>query len=274
MYKNNKSRCVIAALALSISQLVAAQPNVDAQKLAQAIIDQAGDGGRVGVMNFKLVNKSGRERNRQALLAKVESADVVKIAILFTKPAAIADTAFLSHDYKNAEDLSWLYLPATEKVRRLPASDRGDYFMGTDLTYGDIKDHFRFAIEDWSFSQQPDAPCRSGHCAVLNGKVKSKDIAAATGYSSFSALVDIQRSFPIEIRYKDADGSELKTVDVSRLEKVGETWMATEFSVDNHQTNHKTHIWFEGMRSDEGLSSDALESRNMGDGFPDIEWGQ
>ena len=36
------------------------------------------------------------------------------------------------------DDDQWLYLPAMRKVRRISASDRGDYFPGTDFTYQDI----------------------------------------------------------------------------------------------------------------------------------------
>jgi hypothetical protein len=43
-------------------------------------------------------------------------------------------------------DDRWLYLPATRKVRRIPASDRGDYFLGTDFTYEDIQSELKLPL--------------------------------------------------------------------------------------------------------------------------------
>ena len=49
---------------------------------------------------------------------------------------------------KEKDDDQWLYLPAMRKVRRISVSDRADYFLGTDLSYEDIKLEARVFIKD------------------------------------------------------------------------------------------------------------------------------
>jgi len=147
-------------LALTIFAAPAASKSLT---LAEKVSQRSANEGRVGEMHFSLMDKSGRTRNRVATLVHSDTQDAVKIAIYFTAPAAISETSFLSHDYSEDIDQTWLYLPATDRVRRLPTSDRGDNFMGTDLTYGDVKDNFKFQFP----GKRPKAPVKKLAMAAL-----------------------------------------------------------------------------------------------------------
>jgi hypothetical protein len=56
----------------------------------------------------------------------------------FLAPADVKDTTLLTYDYDDKDDDIWLYLPALKKVKRILASDKTDYFMGSDFTYWDM----------------------------------------------------------------------------------------------------------------------------------------
>jgi hypothetical protein len=178
-------------------------------------------------------------------MAHAEREAITRVAIFFTSPAVIRDTAFLSYDRREGEDEHWLYLPATERVRRLPSSERGDAFMGTDLTYGDIKDDFRFGLEDWRFEHGGTAP--SG-LEVLRGRAVSPQVARELGYSAFEAHVDPETLFPRHVRFDDVDGDLLKEVEVHTVESVGGAWTALAFTVHQRQREHRTEVRFEDMR--------------------------
>ncbi|MEM7570261.1 MAG: outer membrane lipoprotein-sorting protein, partial [Pseudomonadota bacterium] len=236
-----------SALLIVLMSLVAA-PAVAADtvmEIARSVAERRANEGRVGTMVFKMVNKAGRTRNRTALMAHAENADMTKVAIYFTAPAAIEETAFLSYDRPgDAPDENWLYLPATQKVRRLPPSDRGDYFLGTDLTYGDIKDNFKFPLEDWTFTSATSESVGGKQYHRLKGTTASPARAKELGYRSFSARIDPKTWFPTEVVFTDADGALLKTVRVEAIEKVGGAWTAMKFSVEQHQSGHKTFVHF------------------------------
>lgn len=236
--------------------------------LAREILDRPANQGRVGTMNFQLLNAAGRNRTRVAVMAHSESDEQVRVAIYFTAPAAIEGTAFVNHEQGEQVDASWLYLPATERVRRLPNSERGDYFMGTDLTYGDIKDNFKFRLEDWHFTLGEDVQHQGARHAVLLGEARSAALAREMGYSAFMALVDPETLFPVVIEFSDTEGQPLKRVTVEEQGLIGEAWTALRFSVQQHQTGHRTEITFEDMRHVPDLDPRVFEARALAYGVP------
>ena len=152
-------------------------------------------------MHFTMRNDSGAERKRSALFIHSQLGGDSKIGIFFTAPAALQNTGFLSHDYAAANDENWLYLPATDRVRKLPSSSRADYFMGTDLSYGDIKDNFKFGLDDWDFNLDEPKMLEQKSYLVLNGVAKNAEKAVELGYSRFSALIDPETIFPVQIQF-------------------------------------------------------------------------
>ena len=233
------------------------------------MFDRSANEGRVGEMHFKLTDQNGRSRNRVATLVHSDKDDVVKIAIHFTSPAAISETAFLSHDYLDESDETWLYLPATDRVRRLPSSDRGDAFMGTDLTYGDVKDNFKFQLDDWNFAEGGQVSKNGQTLLELSGN--STDSAREEiGYGSFEALIDAKTLFPVEILYTDVDGAPLKKLEVLEQSIVGGAWTAMHFRAENLQTGHSTVIELKDMRYEPSLDSDFLEADMLDEGAPDL----
>ncbi len=241
-----------------------------AQTLAGAVADRPANEGRVGTMHFKLTNSAGKSRDRTALMVHSEADEVVRIAIFFTKPAMIADTAFLSHDRTMGEDENWLYLPATERVRRLPSSERSGAFMGTDLSYGDVKDDFKFPLEDWTFSHGGNETYKGRELVRLEGTAKTAEHADDMGYASFSALIDPGKAFPVLIEYTDSDGDPLKRVEVTEFGEIGGAWTALAFSAENVQTGHRTDVHFTGMRHVPNIDDSVFDADALAYGIPAI----
>lgn len=255
-------------LLLAASSLAGADP---ARELAMQVWDRPFNAGRVGIMHFDLVNRAGRSRQRQALMAHSDTAGQVQIAIWFQTPAAIRDTGFLSIERDGADDEdTWLYLPATERVRRLPASERADAFMGTDLSYGDIKDNFRFPPAHWQFTLGEPVGLDGVDLQALNGVAASSASARESGYGRFRALVDPARMFPIRIEYDDPEGQPLKEVTVLELGLVGDAWTALRFQVVHKRTGHSTEVRFEDMRHVPDLDRRLFSAAALSDGVPEI----
>jgi hypothetical protein len=236
--------------------------------LAKKIADRPVNESRVGKMRFELTSASGAVRRREALMLHSQEPGASRIAIHFETPAAIQNTAFLAHDNSASPDESWLYLPATERVRRIPASDRGDYFMGTDITYGDIIDNFRFALKDWTFSAGGQRSHAGALLPVLKGEARSAALAKEMGYGSFEAIVDPETLFPVLVVYADPDGTPLKRVEVLEQQRVGGAWTAMRLRIDQLQTGHRTLVQFENMRALQSLPLGAFDPAALGAGPP------
>lgn len=260
---------MLRSMMMAITLLVVGQSAIADEagdRLARQIAERKANEGRVGEMVFRLESSSGSIRERRALMMHSDQGEMVQIAIYFTQPAALADTAFLSHDHLEGSDENWLYLPATERVRRLPVSERGSYFMGSDLTYGDIKDNFKFGLNDWTFSYGGTEKA-TGH-EILKGVARTSETAKELGYGSFTAHVDPETLFPVSVIYSDIDGEALKRVEVLEQERVGGAWTAIRFRVENLQSGHVTHVHFDDMRYVPSLDSKMFSAARLASGVP------
>jgi hypothetical protein len=260
----------LSLLALIACPGLAEADTSDAMALATLVAERPANEGRAGTMHFLLTNSSGREREREALMVHSETDRTERIAIFFSAPAMIEETAFLSFNHEMREDENWLYLPATERVRRLPVSDRGDYFLGTDLTYGDIKDNFKFGLEDWTFDTDGEVVVDGKSFPVLTGIAKTPEIGIEMGYAAFRAHIDTETAFPIWIEYSDTDGDLLKHVEVLDIQLIGGAQTALHFKAENVQTGHRTDIRFTGMRHVPDLDESIFDPDSIAYGVPDV----
>ena len=93
---------------------------------------------------FHLINKKGQERLRDTkrMWKDYDGKDGFKEKdiIIFKSPQDLKGTGFLNWSYTDItkDDDQWLYLPGFRKVRRIPASDKEDSFVGTDFTFDDM----------------------------------------------------------------------------------------------------------------------------------------
>ncbi len=267
-------RYLIPLALMALSPAAIAEPGSvdfgDPVALAMLVAERPANEGRAGTMHFKLTSSSDRVREREALMIHSDMGETERVAIFFTSPAMIEETAFLSFDHKARDDENWLFLPATERVRRLPSSDRGDYFLGTDLTYGDIKDNFKFAPEDWTFGIDGTDTVNGETLPVLTGRAKTPEIAMEIGYSSFRALIDVKSGFPVAVDYTDTDGVPLKRVQVLETGLVGGAQTAMHFTAENLQTGHHTEVRFSNMRHLPDLDESIFDPDAMSYGVPNV----
>ncbi|ABG39485.1 hypothetical protein Patl_0959 [Paraglaciecola sp. T6c] len=258
--------CLLAMHAVSAQ----ANTQLSALELANNVVARAANDGRAGNMHFTLHNDAGGVRKRSALFVHSVDQGDTKMGIYFTAPAALQNTGFLSYDKVSGSDENWLYLPATDRVRKLPASSKGNYFMGTDLTYGDIKDNFKFTLTDWDFTVGEKQVIEQKEYYVLKGTTKTTAKKVELGYSSFIALIDPETYFPLKIDYTDTDGLPLKTISVKRLERIADAWVATNFTVMNAQLAHRTDVVLSDVKHIPDLPESILSADELSYGVPNI----
>ena len=91
-------------------------------------------------MQMQLIDKNGHKRIRNMKTYSKDKGDDELKMIFFLSPSDVKNTAFLTYDYanENKDDDQWLYLPALNKTKRIPSSDKDSSFMGSDFTYNDM----------------------------------------------------------------------------------------------------------------------------------------
>lgn len=200
-------------------------------------------------LKMVLVDKRGKSRVRETIAYRKYFNKEKRTLIFYKKPSNVKGTSFLTFDYPDIsiDDDQWLYLPALRKVRRISASDRGDYFLGTDFTYEDIKLEGKLELEDYNFETIRIDQIDSKEVIVIKGTAKSDVIAKELGYSHAEFWVDANLWVILKSVYWDPKGELLKTLFVSDLKNVDGILTRHKFSIENHRTNHHSEFIFSNV---------------------------
>ncbi len=214
---------------------------------------------------MEMTDRRGKQRVRNTTGYRKYYGDEKRTVIFYKSPKNIKGTAFLTFDYPEVEkdDDQWLYLPAMRKVRRISASDRGDYFLGTDFSYEDIKNESKVTIEDYTYKTIGEETIDGHLCYVVEGIPVSKGIAKELGYGRTKAWVDKEIWMARRVDYWDTRGNYLKTNHITDIRKVQGIWTLHQMDVQNHKTGHHTRFTFSDIDYESGVYEDVFTKRAL-----------
>lgn len=200
-------------------------------------------------LRMEMVDRKGKKRIRDTRTFRKYYGDDKRTVIFYKSPKNVKDTAFLTLDYadKAQDDDQWLYLPAMRKVRRISASDRGDYFLGTDFTYEDIKLESRVSLKDYQREKIGKDTIDGFECVVVKATTIDQSVAKELGHAKredcFDKTIWISRR---SILWDDKNQL-LKTIHFKDIEQVQGIWTIKTMIVENHKTQHKTIFTFSNI---------------------------
>ena len=241
---------VIVALALGgyllTTNTASAETLPDGRWLAEQINAVEEGVQRSSKLSMKMVDRRGKERQRETLTFRKYYGQEKRTVLFYQSPKNVKDTGFLTYDYPNADkdDDQWLYLPALRKARRISASDRGDYFLGTDFTYEDIKKEGKFELSDYHFKTLKIGSFNGKEVLLLEAIPVDEETAKELGHSKVLAWVDTSNWIVLKSQSWDINQNELKTTLMSDIRKVDGIWTRHSLIVDNHKTGHHTEFSF------------------------------
>lgn len=244
---------LLALLAVPTIASTDSSADSDPESLAlmQAVSARADAGRQEAKLRFVLTPKTGSQQVRESVAYRSVDAQARKLAIAFTAPAAIRGSSFLAWDARETSvaDDQWLYLPALRRTRRIPGRERGSYFLGTDLTYDDIRSFGRMEVAE--FRLAPAQPVAGANDVMeIEGVPRDAEVAKDLGYSRIRWQVDTQRAFVLRSAHWDLQGAPLKNVRYEQLEKIGGVWAARVIVVENLKTGHRTELQFSEIVND------------------------
>jgi outer membrane lipoprotein-sorting protein len=216
-------------------------------------------------VTITMVDKRGKKQERSLVWYRKDYPDRRKSIFFYTSPVNVSGTAFLTYDYNTLEkdDDQWLYLPALRKTRRISAANRGDYFLGTDLTYEDVKLGSKIGEDDYDFTAKEDISESGVDYLVVEGTPKSDKIAKELGYGKVIYSIDKKLHMPRMIQYWDIAGNELKVIKFSEIRQVQGIWTTHRIDAQNYKTNHKTIILFQEADYQTGIADDTFTETTM-----------
>jgi len=244
--------------------------DVEALRIAKNVAARQEGASARRVIDIVLTDRRGRTRERRALVLKQNGDDARHTRITYLAPKAVRNVSFLSHDFQESQkaDDRWLYIPATRKVRRIPASDRGDYFLGTDFTYEDMQSELKFDLADYQFEYRGQQTSDGKLQHRLSGAPIDEQTAKQLGYGAFDATVDESNWMPVRVDFFDLSDELLKTITVNVVEQIDGIWTATDIEAVNHKTGHQTRFRFKDVSYPSSLPAAVFDAPSLSRGLP------
>ena len=245
-----KSTAAIIALATVAYTFNVQQVKAEELPNAGWIIDQvnAVDEGQqvTRKLSMTLTDKRGKVRQRDTFSYRKYFGNEKRTVLYYLSPTNVKDTGFLTYDYSEVEedDDQWLYLPAMRKSRRISASDRGDYFLGTDFTYEDIKNEGKIEKSDYQFKtigKEIYNGVTHYHIELISIDNKT---AKELGYGKGHIWVNADNWIIVKAEYWDTKLNPLKILEVSEIYKVNGIWTRHQLTINNLKTGHRTEFKF------------------------------
>ncbi len=146
----------------------------------------------------------------------------------------------------------YLYLPAFGKERRISSSVKNQKFAGTDFSYDDME------AKQYSEKYSPKLLKTDADVFVLELIPFSKE----SDYSKLIAKVNKTNYCPIEIKYYDRRGNEIKLATF-KFEKIGKYWNNKEIVMHDLKAKSNTKIIKYDIKFDVGLSDDEFTVRKL-----------
>jgi outer membrane lipoprotein-sorting protein len=197
-------------------------------------------------LTMQLTDRRGKVRTRQTRGFRKYYGEDKRTVLFYLAPANIKDTGFLTYDYPDPEvdDDQWLYLPAVRKIRRISASDRGDYFLGTDFSFEDIKNESKPNLADYQHKRLGEEMVDGIQCIVVEGIPVSDEIANELGYSRVVSRIDPNTWMARRTEFWDTKGNRLKEIRSPKIEQIDGIWTSLEIHATNFKTGHETILTF------------------------------
>lgn len=227
----------------------------------------------ITTMQMQLIDKNGHKRVRDM---KTYSKDIgvdEKKLIFFLSPSDVKDTAFLTYDYKDdkKDDDQWLYLPALNKTKRIPSSDKDSSFMGSDFTYNDMTEP---NLNDYTFKilKESIIKRKSGNEKVWQILVtpKTQETIDETGYLKSIAYVRQDNYMVTRAKYYLKKANRMKFMDVKKIQKIDGIDVATITTMITKQkkrTLHKTILIQSNVKMNQNLKEDIFTTRTLETGL-------
>ena len=217
-------------------------------------------------IEMTMTDGRGKTRSRKTVSFRKNYEDHKRTVLFYLEPANVRNTGFLIWDYVEPDksDDQWLYLPAMRKVRRISASDRGDYFLGTDFTYEDMKLDGKLEHRDYNFSLLGTEQMAGVDSYKIEATPKTQELADELGYSRTVFWVSPANWMITRAEFWDVKAQPLKILTVPDIRNTGGVWTRHKLVLENLQTGHRTeflisNVDYETEVPDETFTKAALE---------------
>jgi len=210
-----------------------------------------------------LIDKSGAKKVRQLEINYLETSEGKNAYLVFSAPADVAGTKFLTIAHKDADSEQRLYLPALKKTRKIASSGNEGAFVNSDFSFYDLED-LRLADNTYTFLAGDVTIDDKAFAGMKFDKIEMKSIKADCPYSKAIAYVNQADHFVYKLEcYDKKDGALLKTILFVKVENFKGHLIPTQTLVSNNKAGTKTLLAMANVQVDFGISRELFSEQNL-----------
>jgi len=216
------------------------------------------------------IDRHNKKRTRTLTRIGLNNEEVEKSVSTFLSPADVKNSAFLSYTWedKTKEDVSWLYLPALKKVKRIPAGDKSDLFLGSDFTYSDIEG---VEIDDYEYRIIENSVLVDGEeCWVIERTPKKsvEDLVIRnTGYSKYQLWIRKKDYVPAKTKswFKGNKVKYYKATDIKLIKNISTPQKMQMVTTQKGKAIHRTLLILTNTEYNIDIDESSLSISNLGE---------
>lgn len=204
-----------------------------------------------------IVSSSGSEKNRKFLLFRKDYGDDSKSLFKFVEPQELKNSGLLIHTFANENNLQWLYLSGSRKkdARKIPEANKDGSFMGSEFYYVDFEENQPKNFDNKLLREEP---FESYSTYVVESAPKIEDYP----YSKVVSWVDKNTYIVVKAdAYKK--GELLKTITLTKLQKIDNIDTAMESVVINHKNGKKSVMKTDKVKYNTNLSDSMFTTNKL-----------
>lgn len=188
-----------------------------------------------GNVEIYLINNQGNEKVREAIM-KQKGTD--RKLYRYTKPESQAGISTLSLP----DGITWLYMPAFGKPKKISMLAKSQAFTGTDFSYEDM------ATTPYSERYTPKLLETKDENYIL--EIIPKD--EGSKYSKIIVTLNKENFYPEKMEFYDVVDRKFKEATYD-YERIGEYWNARQVIMADLSKQHMTKIILKDVKFDQGI---------------------
>lgn len=203
------------------------------------------------------LGREARQRQMYSYRAR-DTAGKIRSLIRFTAPSDVRDIGLLTLDQPGNSPRQWLYLPALDRLRSVPADGRGGRFLGSDFYYEDM-------IERDVLLDRHHLVGREDIGGVTTAVLESVPIDPASSvYTRRLSWIHPEALLPLRVDYfMSRNDAPVKRYTVHRLDKVQGYWTIMDATMTELESGHQTRIRVNVVKYDAGLPDSLFSQETL-----------
>ncbi len=252
---------LFAVLGLPVATPAAAQDLASVAEIVQRAnlaAYYAGSDGRASV-RMTITDAQGRNRIRQFVILRRDVNDGgggggdQDYAVLFSRPADVRNTVFLTKKHVGGDDDRWLYLPGLDLVKRIAAGDKRTSFVGSHFLYEDMSGR---AIEE---DEHELLETNDTHYVVKNTPVDPGSVE----FTSWTVWIDKTTFLPTKMEYVDDAGEVYRRIEALEVAEFGGHPTVIRMRVSDLRSGGYTVSEFSNVQYDLDIPENLFTERTL-----------